>query len=240
MAKTSLKVQVPYSKLLVKAQLTEDRWWTQKAVDFLQAPLGPHGANKVQLLTLGEKTAHHAIVVGRTGSGKSNLMHVIITSLGLAYPPEELELYLIDFKQGVEFKPYALAALPDAKVIAIESEREFGISVLRGLDAELTRRGELFRTNNLNNIADYRHKVGMLPRILLMVDEFQEFFSHEDAISSQARLILIAWCGKAARRVFTSCWARKRSKAHQTFHTTSLAKWVSESRCNAARQMPDK
>lgn len=189
-AKAALNVQVPYSKLLSRAQLVDGNWWKKTTENVIEAPLGPHGANKIQSLTLGEKTAHHAIVVGRTGSGKSNLMHVIVTSLALSYSPKEIELYLIDFKQGVEFKPYALANLPHAKVIAIESEREFGISVLQGLDAELHKRGELFRTNNVNSIAEYRRSVGQLPRILLLVDEFQEFFSQDDTISSQARIIL--------------------------------------------------
>jgi hypothetical protein len=189
-AKTALNVQVPYAKLLDRAKLTDGNWWQKTTASVIEAPLGPHGANKIQSLSLGEKTAHHAIVVGRTGSGKSNLMHVIITSLALSYSPAEIELYLIDFKQGVEFKPYALARLPHAKVIAIESEREFGISVLQGLDAELHRRGELFRTSNVANISDYRKNIGQLPRILLLVDEFQEFFSQEDTIASQARVIL--------------------------------------------------
>ena len=196
-AKVALNVQVPYGKLLARTELTNGNWWRKTTEQVIEAPLGPHGANKIQNLILGEKTAHHAIVVGRTGSGKSNLMHVIITSLALRYSPEEIQLYLIDFKQGVEFKPYALVGLPHARVIAIESEREFGMSVLEGLDRELHQRGELFRAQNVNNIADYRKKLaaangnsGPLPRILLLVDEFQEFFSQDDKISQYARLIL--------------------------------------------------
>jgi DNA segregation ATPase FtsK/SpoIIIE, S-DNA-T family len=189
-AKSTLNVQVPYGKLLTRADLSVDTFWRKGTENLIEAPLGPHGATKIQSLTLGEKTAHHAIVVGRTGSGKSNLMHVIITSLSLAYSPDEIELYLVDFKQGVEFKPYATFGLPHARVIAIESEREFGISVLQGLDAELHKRGDLFRANNVNNITDYRKKVGVLSRILLLVDEFQEFFSHDDNIAAQARMIL--------------------------------------------------
>jgi len=189
-AKSALNVQVPYGKLLARAELSDGNFWRKGTETLIEAPLGPHGANKIQSLTLGEKTAHHAIIVGRTGSGKSNLMHVIITSLSLTYSPEEIELYLVDFKQGVEFKPYAVSGLPHARVIAIESEREFGISVLQGLDAELHRRGDLFRVNNVNNITDYRKKVGTLPRILLLVDEFQEFFAEDDTISAQARIIL--------------------------------------------------
>ena len=150
----------------------------------------PARSDNIQSLILGERTAHHVIVVGRTGSGKSNLMHVIITSLALSYSPQEIELYLVDFKQGVEFKPYAVCGLPHAKVIAIESEREFGISVLEGLDRELHRCGESFRAANVSNIADYRRSGEPLSRILPLVDEFQEFFSQDDGISSQARVIL--------------------------------------------------
>ena len=55
---------------------------------------------------------------------------MLITNLALRYSPDEVELYLVDFKKGVEFKAYARAGLPHARVVAIESEREFGLSVL--------------------------------------------------------------------------------------------------------------
>jgi hypothetical protein len=118
-------------------------------------------------------------------------MHVIITSLAIAYPPSELELFLIDFKKGVGFKAYADQQLPHARVIAIESEREFGISVLRGLDKELTRRGELFRAaNGAEKLSEYRDRTGdAMTRIVLVADEFQEFFTVEDAIAREASLL---------------------------------------------------
>ena len=71
----------------------------------------------------------------KTGSGKSTLMHVLITNLALWFSPDEIEFYLIDFKKGVEFQVYDQYQLPHAQVIAIESDREFGLSVLRKLDA---------------------------------------------------------------------------------------------------------
>ena len=61
------------------------------------------------------------------------------------YRPSELQFYLLDFKKGVEFKLYADSELASMRVIGIESEREFGRSVLQRLDTELQRRGELFR-----------------------------------------------------------------------------------------------
>jgi hypothetical protein len=196
LAKSGMRVEVPFTKLLEMAKADENYWWESdlwegNSSEEVKVPLGPTGARKPHYLTLGAGTMIHALVIGRTGSGKSNLMHVIITGLALAYSPEEIQLYLIDFKQGVEFKSYAEKGLPHAKVIAIESEREFGMSVLQGLDEELRRRGELFRATGVEKISNYRHKTGKpLPRILLMVDEFQEFFSQDDAISRNASLVL--------------------------------------------------
>jgi hypothetical protein len=126
--------------------------------------------------------------MGQTGSGKSNLLHVLITALSLSYSPEEIELYLIDFKIGIEFKIYATHQLPHARVIAIESEREFGLSVLKGLDDEFNRRGDVFKGSGLT---DFRQKTDqVMPRILLVVDEFQEFFTKDDVIAQEASLIL--------------------------------------------------
>ena len=63
-------------------------------------------------------TAQHALVAGKTGSGKSTLLHALITQLALNYSPDEVELYLVDFKKGVEFKTYATHGLPHARAIA--------------------------------------------------------------------------------------------------------------------------
>jgi hypothetical protein len=96
--------------------------------------VGRAGAKELQSLRLGRGTSQHALVSGKTGSGKSTLLHALITNLALHYSPREVEFYLVDFKKGVEFKTYATGELPHARVIAIESEREFGVSVLERLD----------------------------------------------------------------------------------------------------------
>src|SRR4029077_8103928 len=81
----------------------------------------------------------------------------MITNLALCYSPDELEVYLIDFKKGVEFKAYAALGLPHARVIAIESEREFGMSVLERLDQEFKRPGGLFRKAGVQDLRSYRN-----------------------------------------------------------------------------------
>src|SRR5690606_34059564 len=106
--------------------------------------------------------------------------------------PDEIEFYLIDFKKGVEFKTYATHALPHARVIAIESDREFGTSTLERLDAELRTRGDQFREAGVHDVDSFRaaHPTVAMPRILLIVDEFQEFFTEDDRYAQTASLLL--------------------------------------------------
>jgi DNA segregation ATPase FtsK/SpoIIIE-like protein len=77
-------------------------------------------------------------------------------------------------------------------VVAIESDREFGLSVLQRVDDELKRRGDMFRQLGVQDIAGYKKAGGKeaIPRTLLMVDEFQEFFVEDDKISQTASLLL--------------------------------------------------
>ena len=120
-------------------------------------------------------------------------MHALITNGALRYDPNELEFYLIDFKKGVEFKVYAAMELPHARVIAVESEREFGLSVLQRLDVELRERGEIYRQvgcQDLNGYREARPEGPPMPRVLLVIDEFQEFFVEDDKIAQEVTLLL--------------------------------------------------
>ncbi|MCE9630801.1 MAG: cell division protein FtsK [Planctomycetia bacterium] len=187
-AKSAKRVIVPFDRVAP----AEDQWWKGSTAEEVLAPLGPAGAKKLQFLKLGKGTSQHCLIAGKTGSGKSTLMHAMITSLALQYSPNEIQFYLIDFKKGVEFKLYDHYALPHARVIAIESEREFGLSVMEQLDRELKRRGDLFRELSVQNVAGFRQTghPDPMPRILLIIDEFQEIFVEDDKIAQDASLIL--------------------------------------------------
>jgi len=187
-ARDSGRVEVPFSCTVPP----EEEWWTMDTRNGILVPLGRAGALKLQYLDLGHGTSQHVLVSGKTGSGKSTLLHVLITNLALRYSPEEVELYLVDFKKGVEFKAYSRSTLPHARVVAIESEREFGLSVLQRLDAELRARGDLLRARGLQDIRSYRaaQPDAKLPRILLIIDEFQELFVEDDRIAQESALLL--------------------------------------------------
>lgn len=185
-AMNAFKVEVPFSMVAPP----RERWWTWDSREEIQAPLGRAGATKLQAMRLGKGTSQHVLIAGKTGSGKSTLLHAMVVNLALHYSPDEVQFYLIDFKKGVEFKQYATHRLPHARVIAIESEREFGMSVLERLDVELKRRGDLFRQFGVQNVQGFRDATGQpLPRVLLMVDEFQELFVQDDKIAQDASLL---------------------------------------------------
>jgi len=187
-AREAKRVEVPFEFIAPP----RESWWTRDSRAGIDVPLGKAGATKRQHLTLGQGTSQHVLIAGRTGSGKSTLMHALITNLALCYSPDEIDLYLVDFKKGVEFKIYATFALPHASVVAIESEREFGISVLQRLDLEMRLRADRFRDAGVQDLNGYRNAAGTppLPRILLVVVEFQEFFVEEDKIAQEAALLL--------------------------------------------------
>ena len=188
-------VKVPFEQYLPAAA----DWWsgTIKLSEFSNeaafyevfgVPIGRQGAKDTQIFHFDNKDKAHALLVGRSGSGKSNLLHILITNALLRYSPDQLELYLIDFKEGVEFVIYAENEIPHAKTIAIESEREFGLSVLQGLEKELLKRGNTFKNKGIQNLAEMhqRHSSTRMPRILLIVDEFQVFFNEDDVIATKA------------------------------------------------------
>lgn len=187
-AQLANRVEVPFRTVSPSA----GEWWQEDGRGELVVPLGRAGATKLQKLSLGKGTSQHVLISGKTGSGKSTLLHALIMNTAMHYAPSEVEFYLIDFKKGVEFKPYAEYRLPHARVIAIESEREFGMSVLERLDVELRRRGDLFRQRGVQDIRSFRdaHPEEHMPRVLLVVDEFQELFVQDDKLAQDASLVL--------------------------------------------------
>ncbi len=187
-SKDSNRVEVPFSHVTP----AEGEYWKNVTTEELRVAIGRSGATKLQYLAIGKGTRQHALFAGKTGSGKSTLFHIIVTNLALSCSPEQVEFYLVDFKKGVEFKCYAARQLPHARVVAIESDREFALSVLQRVDEELKRRGDLFRKAGVQDIPGYVRSGGgeAMPRTLLMIDEFQEFFVEDDRIAQTASVLL--------------------------------------------------
>lgn len=178
-------------KVVIGIEKVSEAETTFSTKDGIRIPIGIHGANEVQYLTLGVGGSHHALIAGVAGSGKSSLLHTIILRMLTQYSPEELSVYLVDFKRGVEFKIYADFVLPSFKVVAIESEREFGYNILVALEREQKIRADLFKKSHVDKIEEYRELGKKMPRILVIMDEFHELFSNaNDEFAKKSAVIM--------------------------------------------------
>lgn len=143
----------------------------------LRIPIGFGDGDAVVNLNIGTGLSHHGLIAGSTGSGKTGLLHAIILSSILHYSPDELQLYLMDFKSGTEFKVYD-GGIPHIRLLAVDARQEFGESILEELNNELKRRSVKFKETGATDLASYRSITGKkMPRILIIMDEFQILYN---------------------------------------------------------------
>lgn len=183
--------------------LPESEWWQEKSIKVVETPIGARGGvDKLKLwfgVNYDNQPCAHGMLGAMTGSGKSNLYHVFICGLAVRYSPEELRLYLIDGKDGVEFQPYR--QLPQAEVVSLRSSPELSRSVLAELIDEKERRNAMFARSSVNDLTSYRGKgepEGRLPRILLLIDEYQELFEGDKDGLASNYLLQLSQQGRSA------------------------------------------
>ncbi len=169
--------------------IPQSEWWSRHSANRVDIPFGMTENKQIQKLNITQESGQNsAIVIGIPGSGKSVFLHVLIANAMVNYSPRELQMYLLDFS-GVEFDVYARHNLPHARVIAPEAEREFGLSILNEVFEEGNRRMTLCRENGVTNIVELKQKNPdmVVPRLLVIIDEFQKIFEVEnDNISREA------------------------------------------------------
>jgi DNA segregation ATPase FtsK/SpoIIIE, S-DNA-T family len=172
-------------------------WGRSSSVSGLCAPIGFAEGMPVGLV-LGDASPH-ALVGGPSGSGKTNLLLTMIASMAARYSPDELELYLLDFKEGVSFAQFAPGRrdptwLPHARLIGvnINTDREFGLALLQHLAAEMRRRAEAAKAYEVTKLEELRgeNPQGRWPRIVAVIDEFQVLFAERDAVTREAARLL--------------------------------------------------
>ena len=161
----------------------------------LCAPVGFVDGDPRELLLA--DVSPHVLVGGPSGSGKTNLLLTMICSLTTRYSPDELELYLLDFKEGVSFAQFAPRRerwLPHARLIGINinTDREFGLALLQHLAEVMRERAEAAKAHEVTKLEELRaaDPHGTWPRIVAVIDEFQYLFGERDAVTNQAVQLL--------------------------------------------------
>jgi len=169
--------------------LDPGRAWRPRAVaDILSIPIGVSSEGEPVRLDFKESAlggdGPHGLVIGATGSGKSELLRTIVTGLALTHPPDRLAFVLVDFKGGAAFA--GLQELPHVAGLITNLADDLALidRMHAALFGEIRRRQELLKAaGNLATVRDYhRHleageSLAPLPYLLLIVDEFGELLT---------------------------------------------------------------
>jgi DNA segregation ATPase FtsK/SpoIIIE, S-DNA-T family len=174
--------------------------WREHSHEEVRTPIGRSVERKPQYFVLNESGLPHALVAGATGRGKTVLLNAIVLGLCWRYSPQELELYLIDFKDGLGFQGFR--NLPHAKLVALRGERELGVQVLKDIEKKMRERGAAFKKqrgadgSTVNNLATWLKVTGKpLPRVLVIFDEFQALLRGNDPLAVEAATLLATVAG---------------------------------------------
>lgn len=143
----------------------------------IEIPVGINERKKISNITLGDSDGAHALLAGQTGCGKSSLLHTIINGVILNYHPQDVQIWLSDYKAN-EFLRYAKNTPPHIRYISTDRSMEYSFCFLDKIYAEQQRRIELF--DSITSVKEYRevHGIHSMPRILIIIDEFHVMAHH--------------------------------------------------------------
>ncbi|WP_433534852.1 FtsK/SpoIIIE domain-containing protein [Micromonospora sp. CA-249363] len=170
------------------AALLPERRWAESAANGLRTVVGRAGATPLTVAF--DDATPHWLVGGRTGAGKTVFLLDVLYGLAARYSPAELQLYLLDFKEGVSFTEFVPTGrdpswLPHARAVGIESDREYGLAVLRELRREAQRRATALKRHGVTKLADLPRD-NPLPRIVAVIDEFHVLLAGNDALARES------------------------------------------------------
>ncbi|BBI24911.1 ATP-binding protein [Helicobacter pylori PMSS1] len=164
----------------------DEKFWTKSSQYEVSVPVGWDINHKEVCFEIGN-AQNHTLICDHSGSGKSNFLHVLIQNLAFYYAPDEVQLFLLDYKEGVEFNAYTDPILEHARLVSVASSVGYGMSFLSWLCKEMQKRAELFKQFKVKDLSDYR-KHEKMPRLIVVIDEFQVLFSDKSRGSVERSL----------------------------------------------------
>ena len=163
-------------------------WRDRPARDRLRVPIGlGEGASLVHLdikESAQQGMGPHGLVIGATGSGKSEFLRTLVLGLAMSHSPEQLNMVLVDFKGGATFA--GMSEMPHVSAVITNLAQELTLvdRMQDALSGEMVRRQELLReAGNFASIRDYEkaraagEPLEPMPSLFIVVDEFSEMLS---------------------------------------------------------------
>lgn len=166
----------------------EQGWLPRSARDRLRVPIGVGADGGAIELDLKESAQDgmgpHGLLIGATGSGKSELLRTLVLGLAATHSSEQLNFVLVDFKGGATFASFDRLPHTAAVITNLADALPLVDRMVDAINGELVRRQQLLRrAGNFASVRDYERAraagspLAPLPSLLLICDEFSELLS---------------------------------------------------------------
>lgn len=164
-------------------------WKPRPLRERLRVPIGLTSNGQPMILDIKESAQQgmgpHGMLIGATGSGKSEVLRTLVLSLAMTHSSEALNFVLIDFKGGATFAGMADMPHVSAVITNLGDDLTLVDRMQDAIQGEMTRRQELLRdAGNFANVTDYenarkggRTDLKPLPALMIVADEFSELLS---------------------------------------------------------------
>jgi S-DNA-T family DNA segregation ATPase FtsK/SpoIIIE len=163
-------------------------WRPRAPRDRLRVPIGVGGGGQPVDLDIKESAqggmGPHGLVIGATGSGKSELLRTLVLGLALTHSSETLNFVLVDFKGGATFASLDVLPHTSAVITNLADELILVDRMKDSLAGEMNRRQEMLRAaGNYSSLKDYERAreqgapLEPMPSLFVVVDEFSELLS---------------------------------------------------------------
>lgn len=148
----------------------KEKRFTASGKEGISAQLGILQGGAKYMINLNDSHVH-TLLTGTVRSGKSNLLRVLVTNILLNYNPSEVEIYLIDYKNGDDFSLFSGFCLPHLRMINLANEPQYVMLILEELQREIDRRATILSQHMNINEYNRLNPDSPLKRIVLVIDE---------------------------------------------------------------------
>jgi len=164
---------------------------------------------KICSLDFDMNTTPTAIVIGKTRSGKTSLLHSLVLSSAYKYSPDELQFYIMDLKDNADFGKYKTSRIPHVRAV-LESDATAAREMLVAIKKEKERRNGIFEkfrkdtgVAEVSNLGQYNYAIEKgihiekgypnyqkIPYLCVIIDEFNVLYNSRNEDNSESQNIL--------------------------------------------------